>query len=60
VISDPVDKEQLHNIAQQAKEEMGADTITVLADKGYYSDSEFAKCKEDSIVPIAEVKKKDE
>lgn len=52
VTSDPVDKEQLHNIALQAKEEVGVDTITAIADKGYYSASEFAKCKEDSIIPI--------
>lgn len=52
VTSDAVDKEQLHNIAHQAKEEMGADTITALADKGYYSASEFAKCKEAGIIPI--------
>ncbi len=52
VTSDPVDKEQFHNIALQAKEEMGVDTITALADKGYYSASEFAKCKDDGIIPI--------
>ena len=42
VTSDPVDKEQFHNIALQAKEEMGVDTITAIADKGYYSATEFA------------------
>ena len=52
VTSDPVDKEQFHNIALQAKEEMGVDTITAIADKGYYSAAEFAKCKEDNIIPI--------
>ncbi len=52
VTSDPVDKKQFHNIALQAKEEMGVDTITALADKGYYSASEFAKCKEDGIIPV--------
>lgn len=52
VTSDPVDKEQFHRMALQAKEEMGVDTITALADKGYYSAQEFAKCKEDNIIPI--------
>ena len=52
VTSDAVDKEQFHNIAHQVKEQMGVDTITALADKGYYSASEFAKCKEDGTIPI--------
>jgi transposase len=52
VTSDPVDKEQFHRMALQAKEEMGVDAITVLTDKGYYSAQEFAKCKEDYINPI--------
>lgn len=52
VTSDPVDKEQLHNISLQAKEELGVDMLTVIADKGYYSASEFVKCKEDNIIPI--------
>lgn len=52
VTSQPVDKEQLHNISLQAKEELNVDELTVIADKGYYSASEFAKCKEDNIIPI--------
>ena len=52
VTSEPVDKEQLHNITLQAKEELGVETITAIADKGYYSAVQFAKCKEDNIIPI--------
>lgn len=52
VTSEPVDKEQLHSITLQAKEELGVKTITVIADKGYYSARQFAECKEDGIVPI--------
>lgn len=52
VTSEPVDKEQLHNMTLQAKEELGVETIAVIADKGYYSARQFAKCKEDNIVPI--------
>lgn len=52
VTSDPVDKEQFHNIALQAKEELGVDTITAIADKGYYSGAQFAKCKDDNIILI--------
>ncbi|MFT9078472.1 IS1182 family transposase [Ethanoligenens sp.] len=52
VTSEPVDKEQFYNIASQAKEELGVETITAIADKGYYSARQFAKCKEAKIVPI--------
>ena len=52
VTSQPVDKEQFHNMALQAKEELGVETITAIADKGYYSASEFAKCKEDNITAM--------
>jgi transposase len=52
VTSEPVDKEQFHNITLKAKEELGVDVITAIADKGYYSALQFAKCKSDNIVPI--------
>lgn len=52
VTSEPVDKEQLHNMTLQTKEELGIETITAIADKGYYSARQFAKCKEDNIIPI--------
>ena len=52
VTSEPVDKEQFHNIALKAKEELGVNVITAIADKGYYSALQFAKCKSDNIVPI--------
>jgi transposase len=52
VTSDPVDKEQLHNISLQAKEELKVEELTVIADKGYYSALQFAKCEEDNIIPV--------
>ncbi len=52
VTSEPIDKQQFHKISLQAKENMRVDTVTAIADKGYYSASEFAKCKEDNIIPI--------
>jgi transposase len=52
VTSEPIDKEQFHNMALQAKEELGVEMITAIADKGYYSALQFAKCKEDNIIPI--------
>jgi transposase len=53
VTSDAVDYGQLHNMASQAKEELGVDELTAIADRGYYSGEEFAKCKEDGITVIA-------
>jgi hypothetical protein len=53
VTSEAVDYAQLYNIANQAKEELGVDELTAIADKGYYSGEQFAKCKEAHIHPIA-------
>ena len=44
---------QLHNISSQAKEELGVDKLTSIADRGFYSGAEFKKCKEDGITVIA-------
>jgi transposase len=52
VTSQAVDKEQLHNIASQAKDNLRIDEMTVIADKGYYSAKQFEKCAKDNIVPI--------
>jgi hypothetical protein len=53
VTSEAVDYGQLYNISSQAKEELGVDGLTAIADKGYYSGNEFRKCKEDGIQVIA-------
>jgi len=53
VTSDAVDYGQLHNISSQAKEELGVDELTSIADRGFYSGEEFKKCKEDGIAVIA-------
>ena len=52
VTSEPVDKEQLHHISSLAKEALKVEKITVIADTGYYSAKQFAKCKKDNIIPI--------
>ena len=52
VTSQPVDKEQFHSMALQAKQALGTETITAIADKGYYSAEQFYKCKGDGILPI--------
>jgi len=49
VTSQAVDKEQLHNIASQAKENLCVDEIAAVADKGYYSANQFERCANDNI-----------
>ena len=56
VVSTPADQQQLHGMAKQAMQEMGVEkdpetgeSLTVLADKGYYNGEEFCKCKEDGM-----------
>ena len=51
--SDAVDYAQLHNISSLAKGELGSEYLVSIADRGYYSGEEFAKCESDNIQPIA-------
>jgi transposase len=39
------DQEQLAAMAIAAKEELGVETLTVVADGGYFSDEQFAQCE---------------
>ena len=39
------DRDQLSNMAKLAKEEMGAETLEVLADRGYFSGEEILACE---------------
>ncbi|XWE59909.1 transposase [Sporomusa sphaeroides] len=52
VTNNPADQGQLHPMAVQAKQQLHADAITVLADKGYYSGECLGKCEEDKITAI--------
>jgi transposase len=52
VVNDGNDTGQLHDMAQAAKEALGAETLQVVADGGYYNGVELKKCEDDgSIVP---------
>lgn len=53
VTSVAMDREQLHNISMKAKEELGMEEITIIADKGYYSAKQSHLCEEDKIKVIA-------
>ena len=46
------DKHQLANMARQAKEVTGADGLTVLADRGYFSGEQVVACEAAGTTPI--------
>jgi hypothetical protein len=52
VVNDPGDKQQLSHMAGMAKKDLGVDELTVLADAGYYTASEFAVCNDMGITPM--------
>jgi transposase len=45
------DRSQLANMAAQAKAATGADTLTVLADRGYFSSEEILACEQAGVTP---------
>jgi hypothetical protein len=49
VVNDGNDTGQLHTMATAAKEELGAETFTALADTGYYNGNALKACEEDGI-----------
>ena len=49
VVNDGNDTGQLHTMATAAKQELGAETLTVLADTGYYNGNALKACEEDGI-----------
>jgi transposase len=50
VVNDGNDTGQLHNMAKAAKNELGVETLTALADTGYYNGNALKACEEDGIV----------
>jgi transposase len=50
VVNDGNDTGQLYKIAKAAKDELGAETLTVLADTGYYNGNTLKSCEENEIV----------
>ena len=50
VVNDGNDTGQLHNMAKAAKDELGVETLTALADTGYYNGNTLKACEEDGIV----------
>jgi transposase len=57
VVNDGNDTGQLYPMAKAAKEELGVEELTVLADAGYYNSIGLKECEDDAIVayiPLAE------
>lgn len=50
VVNDGNDTGQLHNMAKAAKDELGVETLTALADSGYYNGTALKACEDDGIV----------
>lgn len=52
VTNNPTDRNELHKMAKAAKEQLGVETLTALADTGYFTGEELKKCKEEKINPV--------
>ena len=52
VTNDGVDRNQLTNMAGQAREGTNTDQLTVLADRGYFKSEEIRRCHEAGMIPI--------
>ena len=50
VVNDGNDTGQLYNMAKAAKDELGVETLTVLADTGYYNSIGLKECEDDAII----------
>ena len=50
VVNDGNDSGQLYNMAKAAKDELGVETLTALADTGYYNGNTLKACEENGIV----------
>lgn len=54
VTNEATDVQQLANLAQQTQENLGVEQLEVVADQGYYSNSEVSRCVERGITPYME------
>jgi transposase len=50
VVNDGNDTGQLHDMAKATKDELGVETLTALADTGYYNGHALKACEDDGIV----------
>lgn len=52
VTNEPNDRDQLFNMASRARDAMGADQLTVIADRGYFKNTEILACDNANIKAI--------
>ena len=52
VVTDGIDRDLLTSMAEQAREALGQEDLTVVADRGYYKGEEILKCDQAGITPI--------
>jgi transposase len=52
VITEGVDRDQLSSMAEKAKEALGTDELTVVADRGYFKSEGILECTRSGITPI--------
>jgi hypothetical protein len=52
VINEGVDRDQLATMAEKAKEAMGAQELTVVADRGYFKSETILECTTSGITPL--------
>lgn len=55
VTSNPADQGQLYTMAEKAKDALGVDKITALADKGYWKGEDLKECENNGIEAIVSV-----
>ena len=52
VVTEGIDRFSLTTMAEQAREAMGQEDLTAVADRGYYKSEEILKCEQAGITPI--------
>jgi transposase len=58
VVNDGNDSGQLHKMAKAAKDELEVETLTALADTGYYNGNALKACEDDGIIAYVPAAKK--
>lgn len=52
VVTDGVDRDQLARMAKQARQAIGAEELTVVADRGYFKGEQILECTNAGITPL--------
>jgi len=52
VVTDGVDRDQLARMAEQARQAIGAEELTVVADRGYFKSEQILECTNAGITPL--------